>query len=241
MRVLSAIFTKQLNDALKNPTVTMTFLMLPLLAFLMVRFGFMDATDDVPVFAGVATFAAMGAAIMPITAMTSYISEDIETRSLRFLVMAGVKPTQYLLGISSFIILLSFLSMLAFGFAGELSGSDLILFLSAAISGILPSTALGALLGIVSKNVQQGMTLGSIFGILLGLVPMFAMVNDTIMNISNYLFSQQVSNIFMYIAMGPPTHFDWSLTHAFVIIGANFLVFAILFFVIYKKRGMNLD
>jgi hypothetical protein len=131
--------------------------------------------------------------------------------------------------------------MLAFGLIGELSGSDLILFLGTSSAGLLPATALGALLGIVSKNVQQGMTLGSVFGIALGMVPMFAMVNDNIMNVTNFLFSQQVSNIFMYIALGPPTHFDWSLTRAFVIIGANFLVFAILFFVIYKKRGMNLD
>jgi len=238
MRVMSAIFTKQLNDVLKNPTVTMIFVLLPLMAFLMGNF--MEPEEGMTVFASVAMFAAMGVAVMPLSAMTSYISEDIETRALRFLVMAGVKPTQYLLGISSFILLISLLSMLAFGLIGELSGSDLILFLATSIAGLLPATALGALLGIVSKNVQQGMTLGSVFGIALGMIPMFAMMNENIMNITNFLFSQQVSNIFMYIAMGPPP-FDWSLTRAFIIIGVNFLIFAILFFVIYKKKGMNLD
>ena len=239
MRVMSAIFTKQLNDVLKNPTVTMTFLLLPLLAFLMGTF--MELDEDASTFVFISTFAAMAVAMMPLTAMASYISEDIETRSLRFLVMAGVKPTQYLLGISSFIILLSFLSMLAFGLIGELSGSDLILFLVASIAGLLPATTLGALFGIVSKNIQQGMTLGSIFGLVLGFIPMFAMMNENIMNVTQFLFSQQVSNIFTYIAFGPPTHFDWSLTRAFVIIGVNFIVFVFLFFVVYKKRGVNLD
>jgi len=238
MRVMSAIFTKQLNDVLKNPTVTMIFVLLPLMAFLMG--SFMELDYDVSVFAGVATFAAMGVAVMPLSAMTSYISEDIETRALRFLVMAGVKPTQYLLGISSFILLISFLSMLAFGLIGELSGNDLLLFLGTSIAGLLPATALGALLGIISKNVQQGMTFGTVFGLVLGMVPMFAMMNENIMNVTNFLFSQQISNIFMYIALGPPP-FDWSMTEAFVIIGVNFVVFAILFFIVYKKKGMNLD
>ena len=239
MRVMSAIFTKQLNDVLKNPTVTMIFILLPLMAFLMGNF--MELEDGVSAFAGIATFAAMGVATMPLTAMTSSISEDIETRSLRFLVMAGVKPVQYLLGISSFILLVSFLSMLAFGLIGDLSGRDLLLFLGASIAGLLPATALGALLGILSKNVQQGMTFGSVFGLTLGMIPMFAMMNENIMNVTNFLFSQQASNIFMYIAWGPPTYMDWSLTRAFVIIGVNFVIFATLFFIIYKKKGMNLD
>jgi len=238
MRVMSAIFTKQLNDVLKNPTVTMIFILLPGMAFLMSNF--MELEEGITVFASVATFAAMGVAVMPLSAMTSYISEDIETRALRFLVMAGVKPTQYLLGLSSFILLISFLSMLGFGLIGQLSGNDLILFLIAAIAGLLPATALGGLLGIVSKNVQQGMTFGTVFGLVLGMIPMFAMMNENIMSVTNFLFSQQVSNIFMYIALGPPP-FDWSLTEAFVTIGINFLIFAILFFVVYKKRGMNLD
>jgi len=238
MRVMSAIFTKQLNDVLKNPTVTIMFVLLPLMAFLMGNF--MEFDENIPVFASIATFAAMGVAVMPLSAMTAYISEDIETRALRFLVMAGVKPTQYLLGISSFIILVSFISMLVFGLIGQLSGSDLILFLGASIAGLLPATALGSLLGIISKNVQQGMTFGTVFGLVLGMLPMFAMMNESIMNLTEFLFSQQVSNIFMYIALGSPP-FDWSLTRAFVIIGINFVVFGALFFVIYKKRGMNLD
>lgn len=238
MRVMSAIFTKQLNDVLKNPTVTIIFILLPLMAFLMGNF--MELEDGISAFASVATFAAMGVATMPLTAMASYISEDIETRSLRFLVMAGVKPAQYLLGISSFILLISFLSMLTFGLIGELAGDDLVLFLGAAVAGLLPATALGALLGIVSKNIQQGMTLGSVFGIVLGMLPMFAMVNEGLMNATNFLFSQQVANLFMYIAWGMPA-FDWSVTEAFVIIAINFLVFVALFFVVYKKKGMNLD
>jgi len=239
MKIMSAIFIKQLNDVFKNPVVTLSFILMPGMAFLMR--GLLDLDYDTTVFAGVAFLAAMSVAFMPISIMASYISEDIETRSLRFLVMAGVKPGQYLLGLSSFVLLIASLSMLAMGFIGELSGGDLLLFLVASLAGLLPATALGALLGIVSKNVQQGMTLGSLVGLFLSFLPMFAMVNENIMNVTNFLFSQQIANIFNYIAFGPPTYMVWSLTRAFVIIGINFVVFASLFIVVYKKRGMNLD
>ena len=239
MRVTSAIFTKQINDTFKNPTVTMLFILFPVIAFL---FGnFLGGDGYAPVFVSIAGLAAMGIALMPLGSIPSYVSEDIETKSLRFLVMAGVKPIQYLLGVSAFALIMSLLSMLAFGLIGELAGSDLYLFLGASAAGLLPAIALGALLGIASKNVQQGMTLGTIFGMLFGFVPMFAMFNDGIRRVAGFLFSQQVSNIFMYIAHGPPTYFEWSLTEAFVIIGANFVVFVALFFVVYKKKGMGLN
>jgi len=238
MRAMSAIFTKQINDTFKNPTVTMLFILLPAVAFLMVNF--MEVPPDVPAFASVAVIAAMGIAMMPLGSMPSYISEDIETSSLRFLVMAGVKPMQYLLGLSAFTLLLASFSMLAFGLIGGLSGGDLLLFLGASIFALLPAIALGALLGIISKNVQQGMTFGAVFGMVLGMIPVFATANESIMNVTNFLFSQQVTNIYMYIVHGPPTYINWSLTEAFIIIGANFIVFATLFFAVYKKKGVSL-
>jgi len=238
MRAMSAIFTKQMNDTFKNPTVTMIFILLPVVAFLMVNF--IEVAPDLPAFAGIAAFASMGIALMPLGSMPSYISEDIETNSLRFLVMAGVKPMQYLFGLSAFTLLLASLSMLAFGLIGGLSGGNLLLFLGASIFALLPAIALGALLGIVSKNVQQGMTFGTIFGLVLGMTPMFAMASESIMNVTKFLFSQQVTNIYMYIVHGPPTYMDWSLTQAFIIVGVNFLVFAVLFFAVYKKKGVSL-
>jgi len=241
MKVMSAIFTKQLNDVLKNPTITMIFFLMPLLGIVMGMFVPEDYADYVSRFVAIAPMAAMGIAMMPLTTMAAYIAEDIETRSLRFLVMAGVKPAQYLLGLASFTMVLSIISMLAMGLLGGLETGDILLFSLASVAGLLVSTVFGALLGILSKNVQQGMTFGSVAGIVIGMVPMFALMNDTIQRFTHFLFSQQATNIMMYIAMGPPYYVDWSLTEAFLIIGANLVVFTILFFVVYKVKGMNLD
>ena len=252
MRIMSAIFTKQLNDVFKNPTVTITFILFPIMAFAMANFmgGDILAEGGSP-FIIISSIATMAAAAMPLTAMASYISEDIETKSLRFLIMAGVKPMQYLFGIGLFTLFLSVIAMAAFPIIGELPGQDLGLFALAAILGLLTSLTFGAVLGIISKNVQQGMTLASIAMLVFSFTPMFATFNPGIMKFTQFLFGQQIDNIFRYIALGGGEEaaesfyevfgINFSSTNSILIICANFAVFAILFFIVYRKRGMTKD
>ena len=254
MRIMSAIFQKQLADVLKNPTVTMNFVLFPLLAFAMANL--MSPEDIESQFIMIAPIAAMAVAQLPMLAMAMYISEDIETKSLRFLIMAGVKPVQYLLGISLFTFLLSMIAMGSFVLMvmGELTGEHILLFAGISALGLFAALVIGAVLGIVSKNVQQGMTLGTVVSMALAFTPMIAMANPDIMRVTYFLFSQQVANIFNYIAFSlelgsaeAASGFyeafgrEFSYTSSLLIIALNFIVFAILFLVVYKKRGLRLD
>ena len=255
MRTMFAIFQKQLADVLKNPTVTMNFVLFPLLAFVMSTF--MSPEDLESRFIMIAPIAAMAVAQLPMLAMAMYISEDIETKSLRFLIMAGVKPIQYLLGISLFTFILSIIAMGSFALMlmGELTGEHLLLFTGISALGLLASLAIGAMLGIISKNVQQGMTLGTVVSMALAFTPVIAMANPDIMRVTYFMFSQQVANIFNYIALNSELGssaeavesfyeafgIEFSFTNSLLIIVANFVVFAILFLVVYKKRGLRLE
>ena len=254
MRIMFAIFQKQLADVLKNPTVTMNFVLFPLLA--LVVSTFMSPEDLDSRFILIAPIAAMAVAQLPMLAMSMYISEDVETKSLRFLVMAGVKPIQYLFGIALFAFILSIIAMGSFVLMimGDLTGEYLLLFAGISAVGLLASLAIGAMLGIISKNVQQGMTFGTVLSMALAFTPMIAMANPDIMRATYFLFSQQVSNIFNYIAMSSEFGsteaaevfyegfgIEFSFSNALLIILANFVVFAILFLVVYKKRGLRLE
>ena len=100
MRITKAIFTKQAKDLLKNPMVLVMFIIFPAVAFIMTMLidmeGFLNNNLFVTMMAAI--FAGMGL----ITASAEAIAEDTERKSLRFLVLAGVKPHQYLLGVGGF-------------------------------------------------------------------------------------------------------------------------------------------
>jgi len=248
MNAIKAIFIKQLNDVFKNPTVTMMFIMFPAMAFFMIEF----MSDGTPGAAGmqVANMAIMSVAALPIMGIASYIAEDVENRSLRFLVMAGVKPAQYLIGLSSFIMILTLLSMAAFAFIGEFTGSNFGLFIGITMLGSLVSLAIGAVTGLLSKSVQQVNTYGTILMMGLGFLPMMVMFNPDVLNFSYYLFTQQVSLVLIYLALGGgevATAFftdilaidGINVMRSMLIILANAAVFAGLFAFIYKKKGLR--
>jgi hypothetical protein len=95
------------------------------------------------------------------------------------------------------------------------------------------------------------MTLATIAMMIFSFTPMFATFNPNMMKFTQFLFGQQIDNIFRYIASGGGKEaidnfyevfeINFSITNSLLIICANFAVFAILFFVVYKKRGMSKD
>ena len=101
MRSAKAIFKKQLHDVRKNRMVLIQFIMLPMMAFVMTELVAKPAAD-IPNSMFVTMFAAMFVGMTPLMATASAIAEDRERKSLRFLVMAGVKPHEYLLGVGGF-------------------------------------------------------------------------------------------------------------------------------------------
>ena len=244
MNAIKAIFIKQLNDVFKNPTVTMMFVMFPVMAFAFV--SFMDAEDPFVVVSGLAISSMM---MMPIVAISLNIAEDVEYRSLRFLVMAGVKPTQYLIGLASFVMVLSFAAMVSFGIIGELSGSDFVIFLAVSFLGCLVALLIGAVIGLFSKNIQQANLFASCIGMILGFLPIFSMFSPDIVQATYFLFPQQISIILNYIALGGGdvameffNHigiYDINLLRSGLIIFANAVVFIGLFVFIYKKKGLS--
>jgi len=246
MNAVKAIFIKQLNDLLKNPTVTIMFLLFPVMAFIQVRFMAQYPEDARMI---VASLAIMSVAAMPIMGIASYIAEDVEYRSLRFLIMAGVKPAQYLLGLAIFILILTALAMVAFGIIGNFTGEDLLVFVGITMLGSLVSLSVGAFVGLISKSVQQANTYATVLMMLLGFLPVLAQFNPDFINFTYYLFTQQISLLLTYTALGGgeiAIEFfnyvgvnDINFLRSSLIILANAAVFIGLFIYVYKKKGLG--
>jgi len=177
-------------------------------------------------------FAAMFAGMTPLMMTNSAIAEDKEHKSLRFLVMAGVKPSQYMLGIGGFVLLSCSLVAVVFGLIGEFSGFELVKFVFILILGSVASVVIGATVGIFSKNQQAATAIGTPVFMILAFLPMLSIFNDTIRDIANPLYTQQVRMIV--------NESDMSITtEPLLIILANIAVAFILFVLAYKKRGLK--
>jgi len=230
MRSVKTIFVKQANDMFKNMGTLIQFLIFPAVALLMTHLvAIPDA--DMPNNMFVTMKAAMFAGMALIPVMTGIIAEDVERKSLKLLVMAGVKPHQYLLGIGGFILLAGTVAAVAFSLMGDFAGIETVKFLTILITGTAASIILGATIGIVAKNRQSATSISMPIAMVLGFAPMVANFNETIERFSGILFTQQINVIV--------NDFDANFSGAMLIVGANIAVLTVLFAIAYKKKGLR--
>ncbi len=98
MKNISAIFVRQIKDTLKNKSVLIQFLMFPVMTLIMENTVKIDGMAP-HFFAEL--FAVMYIGMAPLTAISAIIGEEKEKNTLRVLLMANVKPHEYMLGVGS--------------------------------------------------------------------------------------------------------------------------------------------
>lgn len=226
MNAVKSIFLKQVADFNKNYSVSLMFILFPALAFIMSRF--MGGEEGA---VQIIMFAAMFVAGTPMTAISTTVAEDVEHKSLRFLVMAGVKPAQYLLGITLFVLALSALGLSFFAFMADLSGEMMLHFFALAMMGCFSSAFLGAGIGLFANNVQQASLIQTPVMMVLAFTPMLSMFNETLARIAEYIFVYQIFQAFL----NP----DADMTRAYIIVAANALALLGFFAAAYKKKGLR--
>ena len=228
MRSTKAIFIKQATDFMKSPMALVMFLVFPTVAFIMTKF--VDV-EGMPPNMFVTMMAAIFAGMGLITVASDAIAEDIERKSLRFLVIAGVKPHQYLIGTGGFFLIAGTVTAVVFALIGYFTIVETAKFLAVMITGLAASVLLGATIGIFSKNRQTATALGMPAALIVGFVPMLANFNETIEKLGSFLYTQQINVIV--------NDFSIDLWRPLLIIGANITVLTILFVIAYKKKGLK--
>lgn len=231
MRITKAVFVKQAKDMFKNPSVLIMFILFPAVAFIMTTFVKIPENEFVSGNMFVTMMASVFAGMGLITAVAGAISEDIERKSLRFLVIAGVKPHQYLLGIGGFFLLAAAVTSLIFALIGGFTGVELAKFLIIMVSGTAASILLGATIGMWSKNAQAAGGLAMPFAVIVGFTPMIAGFNETVEKFAGVLYTQQINVIV--------NDFSASLVKPLLVIASNIAVLIFLFVVAYKKKGLR--
>ena len=230
MKSIKAIFIKQAKDMIKNPAVLIMFVLFPAVAFIMTELV-AKSNDDIPKNMFVTMMAAIFAGMGLIVSASGIIAEDIERKSLRFLIIAGVKPHQYLIGTGGFLLLAGTVSSVLFTLIGDFTGTEAIKFLVVMITGSAASILLGAAIGIFSKNQQAATSLGMPVAMILGFTPMIASFNETVEKVAGILYTQQINVIVNDFTIG--------LYKPLLVIILNAALFAVLFAVAYRTKGLK--
>jgi len=189
------------------------------------------SNDDIPQNMFVTMMAAVFAGMGLISVVSGSISEDIEQKCLRFLVLAGVKPHQYLIGVGGYYLLAGAITSVVFALIGDFTITETLKFLAVMVSGVAASILLGATLAIMA-NRQAANALGMPIAVIIGFTPMIANFNETIERYAGFLYSQQINVIV--------NDFSVSLWKPLLVITANIAVLTVLFILAYKKKGMKI-
>ncbi len=230
MRNIKAVFLKQIIDTVKNKAVFIQFVMFPAMAVIM------ESSIKIPDMPGhffARLFAVMFAGMAPLTCMSAIISEEKESSTLRALMMSGVKPRQYLVGIGAYVFIMCMAGTAVFAFLGEYSGAELALFLAAMTAGIILSEVIGAVIGIFAGNQMAATSLTVPVMIVLSFVPMLSTFNESVRKAAKIIYTQQLSEIINGIGSA-----DIS-AKAVIVVAVNFAVGILLFTLAYRKKGLE--
>jgi len=230
MRSIKAIFIKQAKDMIKNPSVLVMFIVFPAVALIMTEL-IAKSNQDIPNNMFVTMMAAIFAGMGLVTSSCAVIAEDIERKSLRFLIIAGVKPHQYLIGTGGFFLIAGAITSVVFALIGDFTIIETIKFLSVMIAGSATSIVLGALIGMLSKNQQAATALSMPIAVIIGFTPMVASFSETVEKYASILYTQQINVIV--------NDFSANFAQALMVIGINIVVLLMLFIITYRKKGLK--
>ena len=228
MRNVGVIFKKQLKDTLKNKTVLIQFIMFPLMTLIMEH---AISLPDMPELFFTKLFSVMYMGMAPMTSAAAIISEEKEKNTLRALMMANVKPWEYLLGVGAYVwtLCMAGAGIMATG----LASSDIPFYLGVMAAGFVISISLGACIGIFSSNQMTATSLFVPVMLVFSFSPMLAMFNDKIEKVARIFYTQQLRVLMNQMS------FEGIKPESIMILAVNAVLAIALFFVAFKRKGLE--
>lgn len=240
MNAVLTILLKQLKDTFKNKAVLLQFLMFPVMGIVMTKSVRIEGMD--PNFF-VHLFAVMYVGMAPLVGISSIISEEKEKNTLRVLLMAGVRPGQYLFGIGCYVFSACMLGSAVF--CALLEGTGIygkIGFLLIMAAGIIISILLGAVIGVGCRNQMSATSLMVPVMLVFSFLPMLSMFNEVMAKAAKFTYTEQLRILIGNVNGGANTGYGSAIRsnveHMFAV-AASMAVFGGLFFWMYKKKGLE--
>ncbi|MEC0309311.1 ABC transporter permease [Paenibacillus lautus] len=203
MKRLQAIINKEWKDSIRNPQILLMMGMPILFAFLFSRMGANGGTtgDDMMIlsFPILLALSMTGAFVLAMM-----VAEEKEKHTLRVLMLSPASTTEILMGKSFLTFVLTLIAVIASVAVSEVPevswGIPSLLILISLIMFI----ALGLIIGLMSRNVQESSIIGLPVLIIFVMGPMFAPMLDSefMMSFVNYLPTQKFIDVMGSVSRG---------------------------------------
>lgn len=177
-------------------------------------------------------FATMYVGMTPIIMISNIMGEEKEKGSLKMLMMSNVKPTEYILGVSLFVMVGCLIGLFVMAMVGGYRGIELITFVGICSLGMLTSVFLGSVIGIVAKDQIASNSLSVPAMLICSFVPMLSMFNENIRHYGGFIYTQQINELLTH---SPITSFS---LQPFVIIFLNMMVLLGIYIYVFQKRKL---
>lgn len=228
MRNIIIIIKKQLKDTIKNKTILIQFILFPIMTLIM---EYAITIEGMPELFFTKLFSVMYIGMAPLTSVAAIISEEKEKNTLRVLMMANVKPWQYLTGVGLYVWLIC---MAGAGVMATRLDMEAITFYMCIMGiGFAISIIAGACIGIYSNNQMSATSIVMPVMMILAFLPMLAMFNDKIAKVAKIFYTQQLK-----ICLDNMLVTNITKETAIVVIG-NFLVLIGMYGIMYKRKGLE--
>lgn len=228
MRNVMIIIKKQLKDTIKNKTILIQFILFPMMTLIMEN---AMNLDGMPELFFTKLFSVMYIGMAPITSVAAIISEEKEKNTLRVLMMANVKPWQYLIGVGIYVwgICMAGAGVMAAG----LSENNIVSYLCVMGIGFVISIIAGACIGMFAKNQMAATSIAMPVMMILAFAPMLAMFNERINKAAQFFYTEQLKEILDSMSLDHVT----GRTAGIIMMNAVMLI--VLFFIVYKRKGLE--
>lgn len=229
LQITKAIFIKQMKDTIKNKSILVQFVMFPVISIILTM---SVSISEIPSEYFVILFATMYVGMAPIIVVSNIIGEEKENGSLRMLMMSNVKPFEYILGVSSFVMIVCILGLLVMGVAGGYEGISLFYFIGICSMGMLISILMGSVIGLYAKNQMSANSLSVPAMLICSFVPMISMFNQQVKEFGQVIYTQQINDLLTAL---PITAMPMK---SLLIIFVNFIILFIIYIRMFGKRKL---
>ncbi|MCQ2525966.1 MAG: ABC transporter permease [Lachnospiraceae bacterium] len=228
MRNSLIIIKKQLKDTLKNRTILIQFILFPIMTLVMEN---AIRIEGMPELFFTKLFSVMYIGMAPLTSVAAIISEEKEKNTLRVMMMANVKPLQYLLGVGIYVWTICMIGagVMATGFRGR----DILTYMCFMGVGFVISIVAGACVGIFSTSQMSATSLVMPAMMVLSFAPMLSMFNERIARISQIFYTQQLRICLDTLSL------DSIEKETYIVMAVNIVILMVLFCITYKHKGLE--
>jgi hypothetical protein len=226
-RRIKAVFKKQFLDKGGLRAALFQVMFYPVLLFMFSLSGEKESTVAL-----VLSLAPMLIGSSPMLLVYNIVREDKNSGTLRALMLASVKPIEYMIGISAFLITITTCSSIVIGMIGELGGFSLVQFVISSMMGSTLTVMLGCALSLRKNSKTNAIMLINVISVINGFIPMLEMFYPSIYKVTKFWYTQQVKNIILSIYSKDYSEFSFSFAMIFI----NLIVFIGAFLLIYRKN-----